>query len=373
MILPLQSEVPAHVEVLKRPIWEPNSLLNKGGQKKSAGFLEQKTSLLGSFMKYIRANFFIPDARKFWIKPSVNYLVKYLRDNPVDAIITTGPPHSVHLIGLKLKKRLKLNWLADFRDPWTDIDYFHHLPLSKRSKAKHARLEQEVLELSDTVIVVGKSMADAYRKFNPRTYVITNGYDQVKELEPIPLDPKFSLVHIGMVNADRNHEMLWQALGELCSENPDFQKDLELKFIGKISEVVQKSARDYYLDACCHYIDYVEHHQVLSYQRAAQVLLLLVNDVPSAKGIVTGKIFEYLQARRPILAIAPKDGDLAEILKTTGSGFCVNFNDKVALKEQLIGLYNHYKSNTLTIHPRGIERYHRKSLTQELAHILKRL
>ncbi len=369
----LEAEVPAEVEILRQAIWEPNSILNKGSQKKSAGFLEQNTSMIGSLMKYVRANFFIPDARKFWVTPSVNYLYKYLQNNTIDAVITTGPPHSVHLIGLKLKERLAIKWVADFRDPWTEIDYFHHLPLTRRSIAKHHRLEKEVITRADAVVVVGNTMADSYKKLNPKTYVITNGYDSTNEVEQTSLDTKFSLVHIGMLNADRNHEILWQALDELCRSNPTFKEDLQITFIGKTTDGVQESAKQYHLEDCCHFIDYVDHNEVQKYQRAAQVLLLLVNRVPSAKGIITGKIFEYLQARRPILAIAPEDGDLAEIIKATDAGICIDFNAKEALKESILNWYNQYKSNTLAAATSGIERYHRKNLTQELVGILKEL
>ena len=123
----LANEIPKNVTILKQPICEPNSLLNifkKNKVKESAGFLNPNPSLLGKLLQYIRANYFIPDARKFWVKPSVTFLSKFLEHNPVDAIITTGPPHSLHLIGLELKKKFDINWISDFRDPWTDIDYF---------------------------------------------------------------------------------------------------------------------------------------------------------------------------------------------------------------------------------------------------------
>ncbi|MEX1382275.1 MAG: glycosyl transferase family 1, partial [Lutibacter sp.] len=149
----LVKDIPKGIEVLKQPIFEPNNLLSFFGKKKteSAGFLNPNPSFFEKILQYIRANYFIPDARKFWIKPSVNYLKKYISKNNIDAIITTGPPHSMHLIGLKLKKQLGINWIADFRDPWTEIDYFHQLPLSKKAINKHHFLEQEVLLNADKV------------------------------------------------------------------------------------------------------------------------------------------------------------------------------------------------------------------------------
>ena len=368
----LQKEIPEGVEVLKYPIWEPNSLLKKVSKKTSAGFLNPKPSFFGKIAQYIRANYFIPDARKFWIRPSVNYLSKYLRKNAIETVITTGPPHSLHLIGLALKEKFSIEWLADFRDPWTEIDYFHQLPLTKNSIEKHRVLEQKVLKSADAVLVVGKAMAENYRKHSNKVHIISNGYDTAESTEEVNLDTKFSFVHIGMMNADRNHEILWQALVELCSENSELANDLHLKFIGKLSKKVRQSIVNYELESCTEFIDYLEHDQVLKHQRSAQVLLLSVNNVPSAKGIITGKIFEYLQAKRPILAIAPSDGDLSEILNSTNAGVVVDFDDKGYLKSQILDLYARYKSKSLYVTSVNIEQYHRKNLTKKLVKILKK-
>tara|TARA_B110000114_G_scaffold92285_1_gene97358 strand:+ start:394 stop:1020 length:627 start_codon:yes stop_codon:yes gene_type:complete len=147
-----ESEIPKDLEILKQAIFEPNSMLSffgRNNKKESAGFLNPNPTFLGKIVQYIRANYFIPDARKFWIQPSVNFLSNYLENNHIDAIITTGPPHSMHLIGLELKKKLGIKWISDFRDPWTEIDYFQQLPLTKKATKKHQDLEQEVLINSD--------------------------------------------------------------------------------------------------------------------------------------------------------------------------------------------------------------------------------
>ncbi|MFZ2431302.1 MAG: glycosyl transferase family 1, partial [Lutibacter sp.] len=131
----LSKDIPEGLEILTQPIWEPNNLFAFFGKKKteSAGFLNANPSFFGKILQYIRANYFIPDARKYWVKPSTAYLRKYLKSNKIDVVITTGPPHSMHLIGLNLKKELNIKWIADFRDPWTEIDYFQQLPLTKKS------------------------------------------------------------------------------------------------------------------------------------------------------------------------------------------------------------------------------------------------
>jgi glycosyltransferase involved in cell wall biosynthesis len=365
----LLTQVPKNIKVLQQPIFEPNHLLSFfGGKNKqsSAGFLNPNPSFFEKQLQFIRANYFIPDARKFWVKPSVSYLQKYLESQPVDVVITTGPPHSLHLIGLALKKSLNCKWIADFRDPWMEIDYFHQLPLTAGSVEKHRKMEREVAKTADGIIVVGKSMQVYFQQFNPNTEVITNGYDQVTSVAPVALDKKFSITHIGMMNADRDPQVFWKVLSMLKEEIPGFAEDLQIKLIGKIASEVRKNIYTYNLSESLIYIDYLPHHEVLRHQSSAQVLLLAVNKVPSAKGIITGKIFEYLQAGRPILAIAPTDGDLAEIIEQTHAGHTVDFEDAITLKKVIAAYYQLYKTDNLHQKTGNIEQYHRKNLTLQL-------
>jgi hypothetical protein len=372
----LENDVPEYLEVIKKSIWEPNDLLSifkKKETKTSAGFLNPNPTFFGRILQYVRANYFIPDARKFWIKPSVKYLQKYLSENKIDAIITTGPPHSLHLIGLELKKKTNIKWIADFRDPWTDIDYFHQLPLTKKAVKKHHKFEKEVLGNADATLVVGKTMKANYEEFSKNIHVVTNGYDSAeKENEESVLDTKFSITHIGLMNADRNPKVLWKALSELSEENEGFKNDLEIKLIGKLSDKVLEDLAKYQFENVVK-INYVPHKEVQKFQRTSQILLLAVNKVPSAKGIITGKIFEYLKAKRPILAIGSEDGDLAEILEKTNSGTIVDFNNKGAMKKTVIGLYESYKNNSLKVASKDVEQYHRKELTKQLSVILKQV
>ena len=365
----LNNEIPEGIEVLKQPIWEPTQVINVFSKSKkvktSAGFLGPQKSFKAKAMAYIRANYFIPDARKFWIKPSVDFLDEYLSKNKIDAIISTGPPHTTHMIALGLKKKLNIRWIADFRDPWTDIDYFHQLPLTNSSIKKHHQLEQEVLKKADEVLVVGATMKKNYDLFSDQVHVITNGYDGALSSNK-NLDKDFTMTHIGMLNADRNPKILWEALSALKEKIT-----VKVQLIGKIAEEVKQSIHDFGLTESVVYIDYLPHHEVKNYQEQSQVLLLAVNNVPSAKGIVTGKIFEYLQAKRPVLAIAPKDGDLANILEKTQSGVVVGFNEVEEFKEILVDLHRQYLENTLFVDSKGVEQYHRKELTGQLASIIR--
>ncbi len=372
----LKEDVSDDLEILKGKIWEPNQLLGKfGGDKKkaSAGFLEARPSLSNRVLRYVRANYFIPDSRKFWIKPSVRMLTDYLSNNAIDAIITTGPPHSVHLIGLALKRKFGVKWVADFRDPWTSIDYFHSLPLTRRSLKKHQDLERQVLSNADHVIVVGHQMKEEFDTVSESVRVISNGYDNGDSNNDSELDKEFSLTYAGLMNDDRNPKGLWKVLGKMASESPEFRSDLRIRMVGSCSSAVLEYIESNGLVENLDNLGYQDHEQVARYQKSAQVLLLTVNQVPSAKGIVTGKIFEYMHARRPVLAIGPTDGDLAQIIKKTHSGVILDFEDESGLEKVLKGFYQQYKTGSLEVNSRNIVGYHRRNLTGELFELLKEL
>ncbi len=371
----LESEIPLDLEVLKQPIFEPNyflSIFGNNKKKESAGFLNPNPTLLGRFFQYVRANYFIPDARKFWIKPSVKFLSNYLKNNEIDVVITTGPPHSMHIIGLVLKDKFKIKWISDFRDPWTEIDYFQQLPLTKKANKKHHQLEQEVLEKSDMVIVVGETMKKKFLKHNHNIEVLTNGFDSYENSLTIELDSNFSITHVGSMNTDRNPTILWEVLYEISSENIDFKNNLRIKFIGKIDDTVIQDIQVFNPKNILR-IPYLDHKEVRKYQASSQVLLLSINQVPNAKGIITGKIFEYLQAKRPILGIGPEDGDAAAILKKTNAGNIVGFNNKIELKAAVLKLYKDFKEERLFVKSINIEQFHRKNITRQLAQVIKKV
>ena len=370
-----ESEIPKDLEILKQAIFEPNSMLSffgRNNKKESAGFLNPNPTFLGKIVQYIRANYFIPDARKFWIQPSVNFLSNYLENNHIDAIITTGPPHSMHLIGLELKKKLGIKWISDFRDPWTEIDYFQQLPLTKKATKKHHDLEQEVLRKSDMVVVVGETMKEKFLQHTKRIEVLTNGFDSNENSLTQELDQKFSITHVGLMNSDRNPTILWKVLNEISNTNPNFKNDLRIKLIGKIDDAVIQDLKVFDHNTI-ETIPYLDHKDVSKYQASSQVLLLSINEVPSAKGIITGKIFEYLQAKRPILAIGPEDGDAAMILKNTNAGTIVGFKNKTVLKATILNLYKEYKEGVLFVKSINIEQYHRKNITSQLAEVIKKV
>ena len=374
-----EKDIPADITVLKTPIWEPynvyRNLTGKKNQAINAGFISEnkKQGWKDKLSIWIRGNFLIPDPRRFWIKPSVRFLSDYLNENPVDAIITTGPPHSMHLIGMGLKKNFpSLPWVADFRDPWTNIDFYKDLNLTWLADKIHHKLEREVLQKADTVLVVSRGMEEEFALMKPKKLrVITNGYDESDvQVGTLTLDGRFSISHIGTLNAARNPRIVWKVLSEICAENVDFNKDLQIQLVGKVDFSVLEDIQSYGLQDQLLKIDYLSHSEAIAKQNSSQVLMLLINQSGNAKGILTGKFFEYLAAKRPILAVGPTDGDAAVVLNETGAGVIVDFADEQETKTAILNYYNQYKKGTLSVQSESVERFSRRSLTGELAGLL---
>lgn len=374
----LVSEVNSKAIILKNKISEPYklaSLFSKSSTKNiSSGIIpnKKKQSFIEQSLLWIRGNFFIPDARVGWIKPSIEFLTHYLNENPVDVIITTGPPHSLHLIGLELQKSLNCKWIADFRDPWTTIGYHKALKLSKKSKKKHLELEKTILNTADHIIVTSPTTKHDFQKItNKPISLITNGYD-VEFVEKKSLDSKFSIAHIGSFLSDRNPRILWKALAELVKENEAFRNDLELKLIGKVSQEILDVITEFKLTKFLNNLGYISHTQALIEQRCSQVLLLVEIDSDDTVGIIPGKLFEYMAAERPILAIGPENADFASILRETNSGTFFTYDEKDELKLQILKLYQLFKQNELKVYAIGLQYYSRKKLTEKLVEILNK-
>lgn len=373
----LLSDVPANVTILKNKIIEPYawaSVFSKKSTKKiSSGIIpnQRKQSLVQKMMLWVRGNLFIPDARVLWVKPSVNYLSKYIVENGIDTIITTGPPHSLHLIGLQLKEELNIKWIADFRDPWTTIGYHKALKLTASSAQKHKTLEKKVMNMADLLLVTSPTTKKEFEAITPKPiHVITNGYD-VENVGRPTLDEKFTVAHIGSFLSERNPKVLWEVLQELVAENEDFKKHFELKLMGATSQEVLDTIAEFKLNDYVNNLGYVSHQQAVEQQRKSQVLLLIEINSEDTKSIIPGKLFEYMVSERPILAIGPQDADFATILQQTNTGVFCLYSDKEKIKNTVLNYFNLYVQQNLKVYPVGLQQYSRKRLTEVLATLLK--
>lgn len=375
----LLNEIPETISVLKQPISEPYGLaswFSKGSTKKiSSGVIPKakKQSLVEKAMLYIRGNYFIPDARKNWVKPSVSFLTDYIQKHQIETIITTGPPHSLHLIGLQLKAALGVQWLADFRDPWTTIGYHKDLKLTDASKTKHLDLEQKVLNTADEIIVTSNHTKNEFQtKTKQPISVITNGYD-AHNVRVEEKDELFTLSHIGSLLSERNPVVLWDVLSELIQENKAFSKVFKLQLIGVVSDDVIASIHENGLKNHLDVVGYVSHDEAIKFQMQSQLLLLIEIDSEDTKAIIAGKVFEYLISETPILAIGPKDSDVEQIIKSTNTGTYFNYNQKAELKSQLLSYFEAFQNKALKVNAIGLQPYSRKALTEKLASLIKQL
>ncbi|WP_299217633.1 glycosyltransferase [uncultured Dokdonia sp.] len=376
----MMAEVPSSLTVLKQPIKEPYrfaSLLSRKQTKTiSAGIVLKATqqSLVERLLLYIRGNFFIPDARVGWVNPSVRFLEKYVSEHDIDTVITTGPPHSMHLIGMQLKAKItadgtkKLHWITDFRDPWTTIGYHDKLKMTAKTKRKHKALERQVLETADQILVTSPTTKKEFNAITTKPItVITNGFDTTSS-EAVAIDANFTLSHIGSLLSDRNPLVLWKVLAKLIKENDSFRERFELKLVGKVSQEVIDSIKSYGLEKHLTLVGYVSHQEAITLQRQAAVLLLIEIDAEITKGIIPGKVFEYLAAQRPILALGPKDADVSAIITATESGYYLSYDQEEALEVAILELFKNYTSKKWTAGREArISKYHRKQLTEALA------
>ena len=375
----LVKEVSDKAIILKHTIFEPYqlaSLFSKNKTKKiSSGIIpnQKKQSFLDKTFLWIRGNLFIPDARVFWVKPSVAFLEKYIVENTIDTIVTSGPPHSLHLIGLELKQKLNLKWFADFRDPWTTIGYHKSLRLSRFAAKKHKTLERQVLNTADTIIVTSKTTKTEFEAITSKPIsVITNGYD-TEEVGKQTLDLKFSLAHIGSFLSERNPLILWESLVELITEIPDFKSHLEIKLIGAVSQEVLETIQQFGLNVYLNNLGYVSHVEAIAHQRKSQVLILIEINSADTKSIIPGKLFEYMVSNRPIIAIGPKDSDFAEIITNTNTGVFFDYSEKLKLKRVILDFYNQFLEGKLQSNGVGLQNYSRRNLTRNLVELLNKM
>jgi glycosyltransferase involved in cell wall biosynthesis len=369
----LVSDVSSDLTVLKTPINEPYKWAQLVSKSKTASLSkglianQKKQSILEKLLLFIRGNFFIPDARVSWVRPSLSFLSDYITEHQIDTIITTGPPHSLHLIGLQLKQKHKIKWLADFRDPWTQIGYHKKLNLSSSAHKKHKNLETSVLQTADEIVVTSQKTKSLFLDLTTKPIlVLTNGYD-FEITRDNTLDSKFTVSHIGSLLEGRNPSILWEVFSDLLKKFEDFAVAFQLNLIGSVSEEVMSAICSFGLESYVCNIGYIPHKDVLEYQKKSQVLLLIEENSKETEYIIPGKLFEYMASKRPIIAIGPAASDIEKILNQTRSGTYFRYDEKEVLRTLLLEHYETYKTQQLNVDSKGLEAYSRKSLTQELA------
>lgn len=383
----LTKEVPENLKIVKTNIWEPYQIaekFSKSNKKFKGGQFDvgKNQSFVSKLSIFIRGNFFIPDARKFWVKPSIKFLKQYLKENHIDTIVTTGPPHSLHLIGFGLKKELSnLKWIADFRDPWTEISYYKHLKLTSGSDKKHRELEKSVFENADLTLATSYTDAENFRKNGANAFCVTNGFDTSTVLSnqnstTLSLQndsAKFILSYVGVLEQLRNPENLWKALKELSEKHQDFAEDFELKFVGRVDDKILTEIENSVLKNNIKNLGYLAHDESVKEMETSDLLLITNFPNESSKGIIPGKLFEYLATGKQIISFGPKDADVETILIKTKAGKHFDYSDNLEIQSFIFSLYEDWKSGKSIQNSANINEFSRKELTKKLAELLSDL
>lgn len=378
----LLKNVPPETRVIKRPIWEPYEIFAKlgvlVGSKKVSKPTElvslQNKSLFQRLSTWIRANLFFPDPRIFWKKPSVEFLQEFLKKEGIKVIVTTGPPHSMHLIGLSLKQKNKdLRWIADFRDPWTKWDFLHTLHLSSFARHVHEKLERKVLKAADAVISVTPSFVSDFESLGGRTvHLLTNGYDEddFKSLL-IEKSDHFIIRHVGIVNEKCNPRPFMLALKDVVQRDSTFANLVRVEFNGEVHPDFKRFIHDdAVLSAITVFTGNVPHGKLISLYGSSAILLLVMEGYTDT-GIIPGKVFEYLATGLPVMSVGNVEGDAALFLKNTGTGVVFESQDSEAIQHYILTMFQKWQTSD---HQQFVNadavNYSRRALTGRLCDVM---
>ena len=357
----LKNDIPDNANVYLTKTNEPYSFYKKinNNQTPYAGFAnEGRPNFFQKIARFIRGNFFIPDSRKGWNNFAYKKAVEILEKENIDTVITTSPPHSTQLIGLKLKETQNIKWIADLRDPWTDIYYYKSMLHTKWAKQKDLNYEKRVIEKSDKVVVVSDSIKQLLlNKSNlvkeSKIHIIPNGFDDDDFLVLSKNNnSKFLLSYVGTITKDYPLDSIKKSISNL---------NINLEFTGKADEPTKLL-----LNEVASFNNHVKHKESINLLLASDMLLLVIPKISNNKGILTGKLFEYLGARKPILCIGPTDGDAAKIIEECKAGKTFDYSDENGIYDFI----ETYMSNEFIFENKNYLKYSRRNLTKNLSKIL---
>ncbi|MDX9883899.1 MAG: hypothetical protein RBS73_17695 [Prolixibacteraceae bacterium] len=369
----LLHEIAPETEVYRTRSFELYQFYSRLSKKKEipyGGFAnETHPSLFQKISRFVRGNFLLPDPRKGWNKYAYQKAVELIAAHSIDTVITTGPPHSTHLTGLKLQQKNDIRWVADLRDPWTDIYYYRQFYHTSLARFADRRMERKVLEKANQIIMVSQ---DLLRLFNLKTTVdlqrktsiLPNGFDEDDFLNKAHQEEeKFTITYTGTISEMYDISGFIAALKKI---DQAIIRNSKIRFVGKVPSAISNRIKDEFPEMEMELTGYVNHQQSVGYLLRSSLLLLVIPKVENNGGILTGKFFEYLASRKPVLAIGPVDGDLAAIIRETACGKIFGYADKDGISSFVEAVFN---AEWKTV-PKNVEAYSRKGLTEKLSRIL---
>ncbi|MBC7187177.1 MAG: glycosyltransferase family 4 protein [Calditrichaeota bacterium] len=383
----LQAEVPPEARVFRTRIVEPYRLYRRLTGKRPDEALDiasltrderQRRAFKERLAEAVRAWLFIPDARVGWLPFAVYGGVRVARQEQVAVIYSSAPPYTCHLIGLCLKLLTGLPWVADFRDSWVGWLSAAQRPLLPR--AVDCFLEHQVLARADAILGVSRGVAEDLasrhaKLYDNRWHILPNGYDgaDYEGLTPLPRPDRLIVTYTGSLYGHRNPEALLRAVKSLIAEQPVLRERLLLRFVGRTGGFIEEMLRDPELAGVVEVVPYVPHGESLRFLLSSDMLLLIIDDAPANKGIITGKLYEYIGARKPILALAP-EGEAAALVQRLRVGTVVPPNDEQAIRRAIELAHERWREGRLhlaKVDEAGVASLDRRHLTKELAGVLE--
>lgn len=370
----LKNDIPDDAKVFYTKAWDPFTMYKKVSSNKEVpygGFANtKKLDFKEKVLRFIRGNFFLPDPRRGWNKYAIEKAKEIIKAYSITTLITTSPPHSTQLIGLELKKQTDITWISDLRDPWTDLFYNNLLYQTRMAIAINKKLERKVLERADKVITVSEDVArllcEKSQRVSEKIAIIPNGYDPDDFSSPRQIRKKdtFYISYVGTISNDYPIDGFCEAM-KLLDEK--IKSRIIIRFVGKLApehfgKLVKAGLKENIEE-----IGYVEHKLAIDYMHSSDILLLVIPNINNNKGILTGKIFEYLASNTPILLLGPENGDAAKIIEDSNAGFVSSYMNITRIKHIIMKLYSgdlntikkqQYANNSLI--------YSREKLTEKL-------
>jgi glycosyltransferase involved in cell wall biosynthesis len=376
----LEQDIPEGLEVYRSQSFEPfrwyNLLKGKKTKDATVGAIGlQGSSFFQRLALYVRANFFIPDARVGWNRFAIRKAHLIFKEHQIDAIISTGPPHSSHLIANALKKTHHIPWIADLRDPWTTVFYNAFFPRTESTKKRDKQLEDLVLKNADSISVVSNGMLEEFSDRAKDISLIYNGFDDedFKSLKKNNTE-KFTISYVGNFKPNQNAVVVWECLKELSHKTPQFKSDLKIVLTGNVDPSIVKSIQEKGLEEQLSLEGFAAHHTAVQRMLDANLLLFVIPVSERNHLIITGKLFEYLATGNPILAIGPKGGNASALLTDAKRDDMLDYGDKNLIMKQIENAYQNWKKETpADFSHEDLERFTRKGLTEKLANKLNNL
>lgn len=376
----LEEDILTKTRICRTKNWEPFFLYKKISRMKKndalpVGILTlEKQTARERISAWIRANLFVPDGRIGWTPFAVREGLKIIKKEKIDLIFTSSPPHSLQLVGLMLKKMTRLPWVADLRDPWTDIRYYQLIKRNACIRRIDRYIEKKVLNQADHISTVSHSLASDFQNNNKtinrtKLSVFPNGYDEREfKKQEIKRPFKFQITHTGNLLAHQNPQVLWKGLSHLLREISDFKNDLLLRFIGRTHPSIFQSASHFGLSPYLESNPFFPHKRIIREMAASSILLVVIPDTENNRGIVTAKLFEYMGSGNPMLLIGPPYGDAAKIISERPNSTVCDYQNRDCCIEFIQNMYTAWKKNKLPVLKNQKDRnYSRREITKELA------